>query len=107
MATERSPAPPKGLQAAGRKLWRSAVEAYELDEHELLDRLADEADGASLLIRNSRGDDVTNPLLAERRQQSIVLARLLAALRMPSGEEENRPQRRGGARGTYRIRPAS
>lgn len=114
-----TPAPPMELRDAGKRLWLSALADYELDEHELalllqacrtadyLDRLAADAANAPLLIKNSRGDDVANPLLTESRQQSIVLARLLAALRMPSGEEESRPQRRGGARGTYRIRPVS
>jgi hypothetical protein len=40
--------------------------------------------------------------LVEARQQRIALARLLAALRLPSGEEgeqDRRPQRRMGVRG--------
>jgi len=39
--------------------------------------------------------------LTESRQQSLTLARLLASLRLPSGEEEGRPQHRGAVRGTY------
>ncbi|MDQ3452051.1 MAG: hypothetical protein M3493_05025 [Actinomycetota bacterium] len=39
----------------------------------------------------------------EARQQRIALARLLAALRLPAGEVEQRPQRRVGVRGTYGI----
>ena len=43
-----------------------------------------------------------NPALVESRQQAIALARVLAALRMPSGDEDaSRPQRRVGVRGTY------
>lgn len=97
-------------------MWRAAVADYDLDQHELLllvqacrvadtlDRLAAEAEGAPLTITNFKGDPVANPLLTEARQQGIVLARLLAALRLPSGEEEGRPQRRGGARGAYTPR---
>ncbi|HLM07095.1 MAG TPA: hypothetical protein VK402_18085 [Blastococcus sp.] len=42
----------------------------------------------------------------EARQQRIALARLLAALRLPAGEEEagdRRPQRRMGVRGVYGV----
>jgi hypothetical protein len=63
-----------------------------------LDRLAEEAD---VTVINARGDQVPHPTLTESRQQSLTLARLLASLRLPSGEEEGRPQRRGAVRGTY------
>lgn len=37
-----------------------------------------------------------------------MLSRLLASLRMPSGEAESRrPQRRGASRAPYRARPLS
>jgi hypothetical protein len=43
-----------------------------------------------------------NPALVESRQQSIALVRVLAALRMPSGDEDaSRPQRRDGVRQSY------
>jgi hypothetical protein len=118
--TEKTPRPPKGLAAPGRRLWRSVVEEYELDEHErvllvqacrTVDRLDDIAEalvGQPLTVDNFRGDPVAHPLLNEQRQQSQTLARLLASLRMPSGDQEaeGRPQRRGGARGSYGIRGA-
>lgn len=49
-----------------------------------------------------------HPAAVEARQQRIALARLLAALRMPAGEEGDvqtsaRPQRRGRARGVYLV----
>ena len=47
-----------------------------------------------------------HPALVEARQQRIALARLLAALRLPAGEEEagdRRPQRRMGVRGVYGV----
>lgn len=115
-ASEKAPGPPKGLGSAGRRLWRAVVGDYDLEQHELLllveacrvadrlDRLAAESESASLTVENYKGDQVANPLLTEARQQGIVLARLLAALRLPSGEEESRPQRRSGPRGAYRPR---
>lgn len=114
------PTVPKGLHAAGRRLWRSVLEPFDLDEHErvlllaacrtadLLDRLAVEADGA-LTVTNRFGEVVAAPAVVEHRQQSQTLARLLASLRLPAGEQDDevgRPQRRGGARGAYGLRSA-
>jgi hypothetical protein len=105
------PLPPDGTEDAGRALWRSVVECYDLDEHELallreavrvvdtLNMLDDavKRDGAML------GDKV-HPALVEARQGRLVLARILAALRLPEGTETStRPQRRGGARRPYRM----
>jgi hypothetical protein len=130
--SEGRPKPPVGLRAAGRRLWDSITADYELDEHELA--LATEAartvdllseldaavrqDGA--LIDSPQGLKA-HPGVVELRQQRIALARLLAALRMPAGDEEGgqmqgrrahrgdqvedrRPQRRAGVRGVYGIR---
>jgi hypothetical protein len=71
-----------------------------------LDRLALEAASNDVTVVNMKGDQVSHPALVESRQQSITLSRLLASLRLPSGEEsgERRPQRRGAARGAYGIR---
>ena len=115
------PAAPKGLHAAGRRLWRAVLDPYEFDEHELLllreacrcadrlDRLDVEAAAGSVTVTNHRGDQVAHPALTEARQQQITLSRLLASLRLPVGEEEGlvRPQRRGGARGSYKMRRIS
>lgn len=113
------PAAPKGLRQSGRRLWRSAMADYEFDTHEelllvqacrcvdRLDLLAIEAANNPVTVVNVKGDQVAHPALVESRQQSITLARLLASLRMPSGEEGGelrRPQRRGAARGSYGIR---
>lgn len=111
--------PPRGLATAGRRLWRSVADDYELDQHEyvlltqacrvldLCDRLDAEVAGAPVTVTNHRGDQVAHPAIVESRQQSITLTRLLASLRLPSGEQsENRPQRRGAARGSYGIRGA-
>lgn len=66
--------------------------------------------GEPLTITNAKGDVIAHPLLVEQRQQAITLVRLLASLRLPTGETEAgdlvRPQRRGAARGAYGIRGA-
>lgn len=112
------PAVPKGLATAGRRLWRSVLNDYDLDQHEELlllqacrcvdhlDRLAAEAESAPVTVTNFKGDQVAHPALVEARQQSITLARLLAALRLPAGDEADlsRPQRRGAPRGVYGVR---
>ncbi|MER6296861.1 hypothetical protein [Streptomyces althioticus] len=109
---------PDGLGESGTRLWESVAGDFDLDVHEqlvllqacrtadVLDRLARRADGADLTVRNAKGELVTAPWITEHRQQSLVLARLLASLRMPSGEEDGRPQRRGAARGSYGVRAA-
>jgi len=103
-------------------LWSSVVDLYDLDVHELallgeavrtLDVLADldaavRRDGP--LVESPQGQRA-HPAVVEARQQRIALARLLASLRLPSGEVGDqqvsaRPQRRVGVRGTYGIRGA-
>ncbi len=115
----RAPKTPPRLNTAGRRLWRDALADYDFDTHEellllqacrcadRLDRLAIEAESNPVTVENHKGDLVAHPALTESRQQSITLARLLAALRLPAGEdggELSRPQRRGGARGVYGVR---
>lgn len=122
MSTKSTTAP-RGLKTAGRRLWRAVTDDYDLtvaEELQLteacrvadrLDAIARESDDAPLTVENRKGDQVANPLLTEARQQQIVFTRLLAALRLPTGETEGgelvRPQRRGGARGAYGVRPLS
>lgn len=115
--------PPVGSGAAGRRLWSSVVDVYELEEHErallveavrtvdLLVQLdaAVRADGA--LVDSPQGMKA-HPAAVEARQQRIALARLVAALRLPAGEEGDtqasaRPQRRSGTRGVYGLRGVS
>ena len=113
----RMPTAPRGLSKAGKALWRAVLEPYELDEHEVLllkeacrvadrlDRLDAEAAAGTVTVTNHRGDQVAHPAMTEARQQAIVLTRILASLRLPSGDEDDgalsRPQRRGSARGAY------
>ena len=105
--------PPKDLGPAGRRLFTSIADEFDLEIFEelllleaarcadRLDTLAAAQKGADLVITNSRGDLVTSPFLVEARMQQINLTRLLASLRLPQGESDARPQRRGAARGAY------
>lgn len=94
--------------------------AYELDEHEtalLVEAvrtvdLLDELDGivkAEGAVIDSPQGRKAHPAAVEARQQRITLARLLAALRLPAGEDGDqqataRPQRRAGVRGVYAVK---
>ena len=114
------PASPADLRPAGLRLWRSVVVAFELDEHELvlllqacrtadlLDELAAAVRRDGALVEGPQGQRA-HPAAVEARQQRIVLARLLAALRLPAGSEGDhqagaRPQRHMGVRGVQQIR---
>lgn len=117
------PKAPRGLRAPGRRLWDSVLDEYELEEHELallveavrtvdlLEQLDARVRKEGPIVASPQGTKA-NPAAVEARQQKIALARLLAALRLPAGEEEDtqagarRPQRRVGARGVYGIRGA-
>jgi len=113
-----SKAPP-GLGPAGRRLWSSVVGPFELDEHEralLVEavRTVDLLDQLDAAVRNdgpmldSPQGLRAHPAAVESRQQRITLARLLAALRLPAGEDGDRqanarPPRKTATRGVYGI----
>lgn len=106
------PKPPPHTRTGGKRLWYSVVAAYELEEHELIllrqmTRTVDDLDALADVVRRHGVvvDGRMNPALVEQRQMNIVLARLAAALRLPAGEEDGRPQRRLGVRGTYGMGP--
>lgn len=119
MAKSQIPAPPREAGPSGRALWNDVLGKYELEIHELglltamvrttdlLDRLAAVAKREGLMVEGPHGSK-PHPAVTEARQQSIVLARLTAALRLPAGDEHDqaagrRPQRRVGARGVYGV----
>jgi hypothetical protein len=93
------PRPPDGLQTSGRRLWRSIMADYELEQHErellrqacrtadLLDDLQAVLDRDGPMADSSQGIRA-HPAATEARQQRIVLARLLAALQVPAGLED-------------------
>lgn len=120
MTDSDRPRLPQGTRAAGRRLWSSVVDEYDLDEHEqallveavrtvdLLDQLDAAVRRDGPLVDSPQGMRA-HPAAVEARQQRIALARLLAALRLPAGDDGDqaagrRPQRRVGARGVYGIR---
>jgi hypothetical protein len=87
---------PRGLAAAGRRLWDAVTGDYELDAPELAlleeacrvrDFIADlrrkvAADGA--VIQSSQGPRV-HPAAVEARQQSLALAKLVTSRGLPKG----------------------
>src|SRR5947209_7082751 len=120
--TLRKPAEgaPAGLGAEARALWSSVVDVFDLEEHErtllvqavrtvdLLAKLEAQLQRDGVMVESPQGLKA-HPAATEARQQRITLARLLAALRLPNGEEGDqqasaRPQRRSGVRGTHGIR---
>src|SRR5687768_10599511 len=90
--------PPAGLGAEALALWSSVVDVYDLEEHErtllvqavrtvdLLAKLDIELRRDGVLIESPQGMKA-HPAATEARQQRITLARLLAALRLPAGED--------------------
>lgn len=104
---------PKGLGLAGRRLWRSVTDVFELEEHEMAllreacgcadacERLAGVVAAEGEMTTTRLGEPRAHPALVELRMQRLTLARLLVALRIPAGDEDaGRPQRRG-LRGVY------
>jgi len=92
---------------------------FELEEFELAllreaVRTVDQLDELAKIVRReglvvtTKAGPRAHPALVESRQLRIALARLLAALQLPAGEEVDasaarRVQRRGGARGVYAL----
>lgn len=104
---------PEGLGERGARLWVSLMEqdpdmsdpmrelALECCRvADVLERYNAECEDAELSVVNEKGNILTNPLFAERRQQQQNLKQLVAALRLPDETTGKRPQRRG-PRGAY------
>lgn len=118
-AHEVPPAPPELLEG-GRRLWQSVTAAYVLEQHEeamLVQacRTVDTIDALDAVVAVEGITSTTSqglrahPAVVEGRQQRIALARILAALRLPTGTDEDaradaRPQRRSGTRGVYAVK---
>lgn len=108
-----TPRAPRGLKAAGRSLFRAIAgglpAAWEFDERELelLGLAAHQADQLATLekaiadrgtfILGSAGQPVLNPAIAEARMARVTVSRLLGALQLPDGEEEQ-PRSAAGQR---------
>lgn len=104
---------PEGLKWGGRKLWEATVADYELSQHETnlllqacrtvdtLDLLQAHVDVDGPVIDGPTGPKI-HPALVECRQARITLARLLAALGLPTGVADDGPkQQRRSTRGVY------
>lgn len=86
---------PRGLKAAGKKLWTATTEKYELrqDELEVLRAVCAEADlitrmeedlgSADLTVTGSMGQLVAHPLVGELRQHRATMAALLRGMKLP------------------------
>ena len=87
---------PDGLEANGRKLWRSVLAVYELAPHELLlldraarcaDRLA-RIDGliakTTPIVVGSVGQARPSPLYRQALEADLMLCKLLAELHLPA-----------------------
>lgn len=108
---------PHGITGPGLELWRDLHDVLEFDCHEralvtelcrsvtLADMLAREVDVLGVVVDGQRGPKA-NPLVAELRQQRLVIARLVASLGIPEPDGAARPNRRGAARGVYRLKTA-
>jgi len=116
-----TPKPPTGTKTSGGLLWAAVLADYELEQHEealllqavraldLLDDLAAIVRRDGPMIEGPTGSRV-HPAVVEARQLKIAFARLLAALRLPAGEEgdaSRRPQRRVGVRGVHHLKGAA
>lgn len=115
--------PPEGLSTAGAALWSAVADVLDLDEHEALalrelcrtadtlDTLQAAVDRDGVLTESSQGTRA-HPALVELRQQRIAFARLVSAMRLPSGLASGKgtqpaapqsEQRRIGVKGVYAI----
>lgn len=106
--TDRVPSAPAGSGTAGRRLWRSVMADFELSEHEtaLLREAVRVADTCSDLqarvdldgpVIAGKAGPVAHPALVELRQERVLLARLIVALRVPLGDQEEKPAKHSGA----------
>jgi hypothetical protein len=90
-------------------LWRSVLREFDLEEHELAllrrachvadrcEALQAVVDEEGLFETNRLGERKMHPAVVELRQQEILFAKLIVAMRVPLGEsggEEDRPQLR-------------
>jgi hypothetical protein len=92
---------PAGLQAEGKRLWRSVTDVFDLLEEphkvqillqacrvaDVVAELDEAADEAPLTVKGSMGQQVISPFIAEARAQRSLLAQLLARLNFEGQED--------------------
>ena len=93
---------PAGLQAEGKRLWRSITRVFDLenDPHkrhilvqacrvaDIVVELDEAAAEAPLTVKGSMGQPVISPFIAEARVQRALLAQLLARLNFEEFRED-------------------
>lgn len=97
----RPPVASSGVRSLTCSSWTMHEQLLLLQACRCADGFDVEAAAGSVTVTNLKGDKVSNPAMVESRQQAIVLSRLIASRRMPAGEPETRPQRRGASRAPY------
>lgn len=98
--------PPTHLKSAGRKLWISVAESFELEDHDhvLLTALAETLDRkvaaekelrehGSLTFTNRHEELKPHPLIAVVRDCNMTIARLRRELSLSEMPDESRPPR--------------
>jgi sugar lactone lactonase YvrE len=116
MAGKEIPAPPQGAGPSGRTLWADILGRYELESHEAallveVVRTVDQLDQLYAIVEreglvvSGHGTSKAHPALTAAQQLRITLARVVATLRLPTGDPDElgaprRPQRRQ-ARGIH------
>jgi hypothetical protein len=108
---------PRRFGTAGSKLWAGVLDKYELEPAELilleqaaltadhLDELAGIVAREGLIVSSPSGERA-HPALVESRQQQVIFAKLLGALRLPDEHDPalgRRPQQRFGVRPMTQI----
>jgi hypothetical protein len=92
---------PTGLDAAGKRLWKSITDVFDFTEEpgkvqllaqacrvaDIVAELDEAADMAPLTVKGSMGQQVISPFIAEARVQRGLLAQLLGRLGLPDTDE--------------------
>jgi hypothetical protein len=93
---------PSGLQAEGKRLWRSVHDVFDMTDEphkmqiltqacrvaDIVAELDEAAAEAPLTVKGSMGQAVISPFIAEARAQRALLAQLVGRLGLPDTEEE-------------------
>lgn len=93
--------PPADLQTAGKALWNSVQDDYELESHEIAllreaCRAADELEilrkallASEVVSTGSTGQPVVNKIFEEIRRHRDSLAKTITAMSLPADDEED------------------
>jgi hypothetical protein len=100
MSDMTRPRPPQSLDEAGRALWRSIADAYELAPHELellrqacrvtdhLARIDAALMDSDVVVEGYSGQSRSHPLLQASADQRRVLDALFRSMALPMPDEE-------------------